>query len=361
MKKIFTISLAIMMCILGISCSNEVSVQQADTIKPVKTITLKNETKPVLLNYIGTVNYNEIKKLGFKSPGKIEKVYVTKGEKISKGSLLAKLDTKDLKFSYEASKAQLDASKSQYTKALDAYNFANDTYERIKNMYEKNAISKQKYEEAKLQLDIRQSELNQANELKNQAKVDFDYKESLLQDATLKADSNGYIVDTLFKEGEMVSAGYPVVVVRNDNKIVNVGLTQEDIVKIKLGDTAQIKANNTVVEGTITNISELPDTDTRTYNVELALNENNFKIGFIVNVDIQIGEESGIWIPIKSIKSNSQDYVYVVNNDIANEKTIQIESINKTSAKVTGLNDNDKLVIQGISMLVNGDKVKIED
>lgn len=342
------------------SKSNE-EVKQPVLVKPVKVLDIKTETKPVVLDYLGTVNYNELKKLGFKSPGKISKISVQKGTKIKKGDVLAKLDTKDLTFAFNAAKAQLSTAKTQSKKAQDAYTFANDTFARVKNMYDKNAISKQKYEEAKLQLDIRKSDLDQANELKNQAQTDYDHKQSLLEDATLKANSDGYVVDTLFSEGEIVAAGYPVVVIRNDKKIVNVGVTQEDVTLMHLGDKATVSANGIDVTAYVSNISEIPDKDTRTYNVEFALDENNFKIGFIVNAKIFIGQEKGIWIPIKSIKSNGKDYVFVVNNNEAKKIPVKILSINQSSVKVTGINDNDKLIIQGISTLVDGDKLKIEE
>ncbi|WDV45590.1 efflux RND transporter periplasmic adaptor subunit [Clostridiaceae bacterium M8S5] len=361
MKRLSQLLIYIPILFILTSCSNETDnngvIQNA---KPVKTVTVKTETKPMKLSYIGTVNYNELKKLGFKSSGKISNIYVKKGQQIKKGDTLAKLDTKDLTFAYNASKSKLASAKSQLTKAQDAYNFASDTHNRIKNMYEKNSVSKQKYEEAKLQLDLRKSELSQANDLKNQAQVDFDHKQSLLKDATLKASSDGIVVNTLFSQGEIVGAGYPVIVVRNNKKIVNVGITQEDVVKINLGDNATVISGDTKVNGTVTNISDLPDEKTRTYNIELALEDNNFKIGFIVDVDIVIGKEEGIWIPIKAIKSNGHDYVFIAKNNIAHKKTVKIISTNETNAKINGLNNNDAIIIEGIKSLIDGNKITID-
>jgi membrane fusion protein (multidrug efflux system) len=54
--------------------------------------------------------------LSFKLPGKIEKIYVNEGDKVKKGDLLAKLDTKDLELKKEALKNNI-ASLDEKIKA----------------------------------------------------------------------------------------------------------------------------------------------------------------------------------------------------------------------------------------------------
>jgi multidrug efflux pump subunit AcrA (membrane-fusion protein) len=51
---------------------------------PVKTLELKSKDKPVSLEYEGITGGSEVRKLSFKSSGKISKVYVTKGQQIKK-------------------------------------------------------------------------------------------------------------------------------------------------------------------------------------------------------------------------------------------------------------------------------------
>ena len=51
---------------------------------------------------------------------------------------------------------------------------------------------------------------------------------------SLTADVDGYVVDVLCKEGEMQSAGYPVVLIRSENQVVTVGLSDKDVKKIQL-------------------------------------------------------------------------------------------------------------------------------
>lgn len=396
-SKVFV--LFILLLLLFTSCSNNEEVTAQQKIKPVKIVKIQEENRPVALNYIGVVAADEIRKIAFKSSGKIEKVFVEKGQKIKKGDILAKLDNQDFKYALEASKASLEAAKSQYEKSIngatneeikqaevnvkksqDVYKFAKDNYVKVNKLFDKGAVSQNTLDKAKLEMDISQLDLNSANEIENQvknsvrkedkktllnqmkqAKIDYDYKKDLLEAAELKADIDGYVVDVLYKEGEMISAGYPIVVIRNDNEIVDVGLSQNDTSKVKLGDRVIIKADSIKATGKISNIAQVPNIETRTYSTEINLNENNFQLGTIVEIQIIIGEEKGIWIPITSILSNGIDYVFIVKEDKAFKKKIEIKEVQGTNVRINGISSGEDLVIEGLKRLRDGNKVIIQE
>jgi multidrug efflux pump subunit AcrA (membrane-fusion protein) len=151
-KEITAFLLVFMMAMLG-TCAK----QPAANVKarPVKTVTVKEEIRPKLLSYIGIVKPEELKKLSYKSSGKIGKVYVEEGEFVKKGQILAELDKRDLQLAMEASKNQLEAVKAQYDKAVngaqaediknaelsvekaqDAYSYSQDNYKKAQKLYE---------------------------------------------------------------------------------------------------------------------------------------------------------------------------------------------------------------------------------
>ena len=79
----------------------------------------------------------------------------------------------------------------------------------------------------------------------NTAKANYDSKVNLVQDAFITADSDGYVVDVLCKEGEMQAAGYPVILFRSENQVVTVGLSDDDVKKVQVGTKAQVKIDDT--------------------------------------------------------------------------------------------------------------------
>lgn len=381
---------------LSAGCAGQDKAVQ-DRVKPVRVVEIKEESNPEILHYSGVIGSDELKKLAFKSSGRIDKIYVEKGQRIKPDDVLAELDKKDLEFGLEASRAQMEAARAVYEKALkgadaeelknaelnvkkaqDAYDFAADNYKKIETLYSSGGISKNELDKVKLELDLRDSELKQAEEtLKQvkrgareedkkalfnqfeQAKADYEFKKSLLEDASIKSGAEGFVVDVLYEEDEMVSAGYPVIVVRDDSLIVNVGLAERDLNKVALGTTAEVRVGGNEAEGVVTSISQSPDSQSRTYNIQLSLKRNDFSLGSIAKVGLNIGAVRGIWIPITSMLSDGIDYVYIAKDGIAEKREVVIEGTEGAKALVKGLNPGEKLIVEGMKRLNAGDRIEI--
>lgn len=381
---------------LSAGCAGQDKAVQ-DRVKPVRVVEIKEESNPEILHYSGVIGSGELKKLAFKSSGRIDKIYVEKGQRIKPDDVLAELDKKDLEFGLEASRAQMEAARAVYEKALkgadaeelknaelnvkkaqDAYDFAADNYKKIETLYSSGGISKNELDKVKLELDLRDSELKQAEEtLKQvkrgareedkkalfnqfeQAKADYEFKKSLLEDASIKSGAEGFVVDVLYEEDEMVSAGYPVIVVRDDSLIVNVGLAERDLNKVALGTTAEVRVGGNEAEGVVTSISQSPDSQSRTYNIQLSLKRNDFSLGSIAKVGLNIGAVRGIWIPITSMLSDGIDYVYIAKDGIAEKREVVIEGTEGAKALVKGLNPGEKLIVEGMKRLNAGDRIEI--
>jgi multidrug efflux pump subunit AcrA (membrane-fusion protein) len=369
-----------------------------DKRKPVRVLTVQEEKRSIDLEYTGIVGVEELKKLAFKSGGKIKKLFVKPGDKIEVGQALIQLDTTDLEYAISGARGQMDAAKAQYDKAItgaapeelrqieanvkkaqDSYNFAKDNYEKLQVLLQEGAISQNDLDKVKLEFDIRESDLKTAKEIEKQAKngarvedktaakgqwgqaqADYNYKMSLLKDATIESDSSGYVVDVLYEEGELIASGYPVLVIRNDNQIVKVGLSSKDFEKVTIGAKAKIRTDGRILEGEVTNIGQTPDSQTRTYPIEIALTEKTLPLGSVVKINLIIGEESGVWIPITAIMANGEDYAYVIKDEKASRRKITLGAINGNYVKVQGIENNDQVVIEGMQRLKDQDQISIQ-
>jgi multidrug efflux pump subunit AcrA (membrane-fusion protein) len=89
---------------LSAGCTNQDRAVQ-NRVKPIRVVELKEESNPEILQYSGIIAPGELKKLAFKSSGKINKIFVEKGQKVKAGDVLAELDKRDLEFALEASMA----------------------------------------------------------------------------------------------------------------------------------------------------------------------------------------------------------------------------------------------------------------
>lgn len=400
MKKLTLILISLFIASsLFVGCSkNDETVTTIESAKPVKVINVKEEVYPVTLNYLGTVSTDTLKKFSFKSGGEIERVFVEPGVEVKKGDKLIQLNVQDLTYAVNAAKAQLDGAQAQYDsakkgasaekikqaelnvdKAQKAYDFTKDNYDQIVKAYNGGLVSEQDLKQAELEMNLREADLEIAKQLEleakngvtdeqerqllsqlEQARINYQQKKDMLANATMTSDIDGYVVDVLYKEGELVGAGYPVVIIRNKNSTVNVGLTIEDVEKVQIGTKTIITANGKEIEGTVSSIADLPDTQTRTYNVDIALSEDAFRIGTITEVTFILEENKGILIPITSIVKNGSTYVYTVEGDIVKKKNVEIVDTIGTNIIVSGLTSGDKLIVEGTKQLSEGDKVAIK-
>lgn len=398
-RRPFLIILPVLISLLLAGCSTaDTTTMTTEKIKPVEIMEVNEETYSITLDYLGLVESGVLKKYSFKSAGKIEEVYVTKGDKIRKGDKLARLNTEDLNYALQAAKAQLDSAQAQYDsgvngatvqqinqaalnvkKAEEAYNFAQKNYDSLTELYNKNEISKQDLEKAELEMNLRKADLDIAKEIEAEAKqgisnetekmllaqveaarINYEQKKSMVDSATIISDIDGYVVDVLNKEGEIVNSGYPVVIVSNDNPVVTVGASQKDIDKIQIGQKAIVTVNEKEYLGTVSSIGALPDMQTRTYNIDIELEENSLRVGTITDVTIILEEKTGILIPLNSIMKNGETYVYVIENGIAKKKTIELGDTIGANIVVNGLRNGDKLIINGFKDMTEGDKVVVK-
>jgi multidrug resistance efflux pump len=401
-KKILVICLILFNLVTLSGCGDKTNLKADVKTYPVKIAELQDKSYPISLEYEGLTGGSEVRKLSFKSSAKVSKIYVSKGQHVKKGDNLVDLDKTDLNFAMEGSKSQMEAASALYNKAVngaqaedinraqiavksaqDNYNYCKDLYDKNVSLYEMHAVTKQQLNDIKIKLDGSEGELNGAKEnlrqlqngtrkedkealfaQLNAAKADYDSKINLTQDASLTADVDGYIVDVLCKEGEMQSAGYPVVLIRSEKQVVTVGLSDNDVKKIQLGTKAQVKIYDVTTEGEIINIVQMADSKSGTYSAEIKLlnlmDNSKFYIGQSAKIYISEGEKNGIWIPITSILNDGQDYVYVVENGHVVKKNVTLGQTNENQVCVEGLKSGDNLVNEGMKNIKAGYKVSVE-
>lgn len=359
-KQKVTILSFLMALIVGFSACESSEIDSSQSLKkPVKIIEVKKETFDNNLTYIGSINSQKTLKLAFKSSGKVSKVNVSIGDKVNVNTTLVSLEPIDVNFALDAASSQYDAAKSQVKKARDTADFIKKTYDDLEKLYESGSISNSQLDEAKLKLDIANSDYKSAVSSESQAKTNLNQKVDLRNELSIKSTVEGFVLDVLNEVGEFVGAGQPVVIIRNNNQTAIVGISQEDLSKIKLDTKVNVTIDGNIQKGNIIRISEIPDIETRTYEVEVMLEKSDNPLGAIGEVNFVIGEIVGMKIPVSSILSSDEDYVYIVKDGKATKSTIVVESVHEGSALVIGLNDSDQIVVEGMKNLKNFDEVKI--
>lgn len=353
------VAVAITCCLLGLAgCAAESTHELIKTAIPVKTVMVEEATVDDQLQYVGIVSIEDMRKLSFKTDGRVKTVAVEQGQFVKSGDRLAVLESVDIDFAIQAAEAQAESASAQLAKAKDAMQYAQDTYDNIVSLYASGAVSKDALDQAKLNADVARSDVRAAQEQQTQAQVSVRQKRDLLSETELTSPFDGYITSVVTKEGELVQAGYPVVAIRSANQQVKTGLSQMDIGKIEAGMQVVTCFDDKCVDGVVNTYDLVPDPETRTYEVRISLERNDVPIGAVGDVKITVGEKHGIQVPITSVLSGAQDYVFIVEGDQVVKRPVTLGEIDGVYVFVDGLEPGEELVVEGAKNLKHMDRIK---
>ncbi|GAU79769.1 efflux RND transporter periplasmic adaptor subunit [Fusibacter sp. 3D3] len=359
-KIAYSVVFALFFLWIMTGCKSQVS-DMVEKEKIVKVRTIEAVKYPIIIKYYGQLEPEEIKNYAFKSGGKLEQVNVEVGDVVSKGALLATLDSFEVDLGLDASIEQLKMAKLDAEKAQETFNFYSDTYEDMLSLYSAGAVALNQLNEAELQKEIKSKDLEQAQKKKQQAEIDLGYKSKTVEDTGLISEIEGYVAEIHYKVGELVPQGYPTITVRSLSQIAKISVTLEDIKKIELGDKTQVKIDANSYEGQIAHIDLIPNQATRTYGVEVKMDTSeSFILGQDCHVEIEDESQEGLWLNINEIMNDGADYVYVVKDSRAFRKTIETHEIYKDKVRVTGLESGDQVIVEGKNALIEGYKVIVE-
>lgn len=283
-------------------------------------------------------------RLAFKTGGMIKRSYVSEGQYVKAGQLLAELDL-----------SEIDAQVNQ---ADFAYQKAKRDYERAESLYEDEAVTRTVLSDAKSGLDIASQTLNTAK---------FNQKLSKIY-----APVSGRILMKLAEQGELIGPFVPMFILGSgaQSYVVNVGLTDRDIVKINLGDKASVQLDaypGETFEGSVTQIAQMITPSTGTYDIEVQINAPGKKLisGFVAQVEITTKSLSvGLVVPAEALVNahGNQADIYVYSGGKALKKTVTIGQIMNGMVTVsTGVDGGETVITLGSGFVSDGDLVTVNN
>lgn len=360
MKKYFCLLMGVTVVLFAAGCSKpeaEAPVQS----RSVSVITAQSEEKPEIMSYVGTVDAKELVSYSFKSSGKILKINVEAGQAVHKGDILANLDPQELQYQSNASQSSLQSAQAAVRKAEEALTYDEAYLAKMKTLLDSQSISPDQFNQLELKARVSAETLKQAQEQVKALQADTQYKGFLMENTQLRAETDGVVSEVLYQVGEQVSAYTSVIVVRSGEQVINVGIPQQDVARLKVGMTASVTQDAGVITGVLTNIAQMPDSETRTYQGEVTADQENLRLGAIVRVNLSAGVSSGIWVPVDSVLSEGESYVYLVDGDRALKKIVEVQEIRENSLRVTGIEPGQLVVVSGMKNLSDGILVQVAE
>lgn len=278
--------------------------------------------------------------------GQVKQIAVKRGQFVEKGDLLIRLNTDITQNSIK----ELETNLALSTKI----------FEKQEELWKNNIGSELQFLEAKNGKEVLEARLVQ---LKTQLEL-----------AYIRAPFPGIVDDIMVKTGELASPGMRLIRLVNLDKMrMSAQVSESYLNYVSLNDEVFIEIESMpdqIIKSKITRIGTVIDPLTRTFVVEVQLDNNNQKLkpNMLSSMSIQdYNDPEALVVPSIVIRQDLQgDYIYKIKEDgnktVAKKTYIETgKTIEDETQVVSGLSLNDKIIVKGFNLVSDGSPVSISN
>ena len=336
--------------------------------------------------------------------GEIVELNVKEGDFVQKGTLLFKIKPEIYISSRDRAAATLNSTKSRLAQVEAQLIQAELAYNRSKKLFDENTISKADFEQAESQYKIAKAEKESAEFSVKSSEASLKEANENLVKTTVYAPMTGTISSLLVELGERVvganmMTGTEVLRVADLNRMeVVVDVNENDIIRVKLGDTAIVEVDAYLdrdFKGVVTEIANsantLGSTSDQVTNFKVRIlilkesyedlitekNPSPFRPGMSASVDIYTSRKTGVLtVPIQAVTTRTdttntdpavQDeirtLVFVSDGTYALARDVKTGIQDNVNIEIlSGLTEGEDVIVQPFSAISKklSDSTKIE-
>jgi HlyD family secretion protein len=316
-------------------------------------VTAENVTKRTIIQTVsanGKIQPEKDIKISPYISGEVVELMVKEGAQVKAGDLLAKIDPEIYVSAFDQSTAALNSQKASEANARARlsqmkaqFENAKQTFERQEKLLKQNVISQADFDQAKAAYDVAKAQVEaseqdiKANEFQvKSSEAGLKRAKEDLTRTAIFAPSDGTVSKLSVEKGERVtgasqfSSGTEIMTIANLNEMeAQVEVNENDIVRVKLGDTALIEVDaylNRKFKGVVTEIATSANStgtsvdQVTNFNVKIHLLKDSYKDlmdpvhpdfspfrpGMTTTVDIQTETaKDALSIPIQAVTTRA--------------------------------------------------------
>lgn len=330
------------MVMMLISCNQQSNNKvQKEHAPVVDVFRVKDTIVSTIFEYSGTLEAFKRADVGSSLPGKIEEIYVHKGQPVKKGQPLVRLSSEVLILSEVE------------------YQTLQKDFERVSRLRERGSISEQEFDHIKAKYDA--------------AKAKYEF---FLNSTLIKAPFDGVVAEIFMNEGEMYSfiptidqnltVGRGIVRLVQTNPlraIFHVHESRLSAVAIGHRVTVKIDQSDRIFEGKVIYISPEINTSTHTARVEVQVSDPGGTLmpGMFCRIYMQSKPEAGCVVPLSAIiQKDDRDYVWLVEDETVRLVPVQRVGFAEEYVFVKGIQAGQFVVVSKKMHLQDGMNIRMQ-
>jgi HlyD family secretion protein len=292
--------------------------------------------------------------------GEIIELHVKEGDKVRKGDLLCKIRQDNYLSILERTNAGVNGAKANLANAEARVIQANvqltnnqSVFNRQKKLFDQNAISQQEFDAAKASFENAKAEVDAAKQSVRAAEFNVKNAEATSKEAAdnlgktvIYSPVDGLVSKLNVEQGERVvgtsqMAGTEIMTIANVTEMeVNVEVNENDIIRVELGDTAEIDVDAYLEKKFLGIVTEIANSATSAMNVSADQvtnfpvkvrilretyadlipkgkdNYSPFRPGMTATVEVRTNRASGVLaVPVQSVTTREDTASYGKKDD----------------------------------------------
>ena len=232
---------------------------------------VKRQNVQKVVNATGEVRAIQLVTVGAQVSGKIEHLYVSIGQNVKKGDLIAEIDSTTQQNEVDINKTKLESYKAQLKAAEVSLNVTEKQYKRTQTLKKRKAASDEDLENAQDAYETAKAKVIELQSSVKETEISLSTAETNLGYTKITAPLDGTIVSVPVKEGQTVNAAMdtPAIVQIAD-------LSQMEIlIEISEGDISNIKPGVKVTYSILADLNDVFETTLKSIDPGLTLLTNN--------------------------------------------------------------------------------------
>ena len=350
---------------------------------------------------VGTVRSKTTSNLSSKTMGSILAVHVREGDSVQTGQLLIEIDDRDSQSQLQKAEAGLrevregleeieqniHAGEAAKGAAEAGKSLALVTFNRYKALLEQKSASQQEFDEVQAKMKIAEAEADRAGRMlqaliakrsqvlarMEQAKADVTHAQIYVGYGRITSPINGVVISKQAEIGLLAAPGVPLMTLEDNSRYrLEVSVEDSMLKQIRLGTPSRISIDAMGPEEfsrRVTEIVPVSDPGSRSSTAKIDLLDAKgssgsravLRSGLYGRARFSIGQKQILKVPLKAILQRGQLVsVFVVDSSqILRLRLIKTGKQYGDQLEVlSGLNDGDRIVAEGIERVKEGDRVE---
>lgn len=336
-------------------------------IRGLVTVTVEETSDTTVRRYPGVMEPGEVNVLSFEVSGRLQKIDLSVGQRITDGQTLATLDSAQFRTTVENRQAAIDQTKATLAQA-------EDDLERSETLFASGTVTKVRRDEDLTEVRELEAQLRQNQQDLAEAQED-------LEDTVLTAPFDGIISAVEVDSFATVSSGETILTIyEEDDFEVDFSVSFDVASRLVVGTPASVRLADdpTIVLGAVvTELGERADT-VSSFPVTVTLEETHpiIKSGMSVEVafEFEVPADQGFLIPITAAIPEGQIppgsgpdaitplpvYVYDPATSTVTRRIVTMAGLRGNQLLIIeGLEPGERVATKGVAFLREGMEVKL--